>query len=126
MKDLSFVLFIVLFYGFLSQAQAQEKSPFIEFSQTNFSIGSTYGVHPNYTGVINASYFQGDFDSRFTIGGIPLIFNGRISNEKYRSGRPSYFKVSYDAFGLRKMRLKEINDSLDFLSNELTNKKTSS
>ena len=119
MKDLSFVLFIVSFYGFLSPVQAQEKSPFIAFSQTNFSVGSTYGVHPNYTGVINASYFQGDFDSRVKIAAIPLFVTGRVSDEKYRSGRPSYFKVSYDATAQRKIRLGEVNDSLSMVTDAM-------
>ncbi len=119
MKDLSFVLFIVSFYGFLSPVQAQEKSPFIAFSQTNFSVGSTYGVHPNYTGVINASYFQGDFDSRLKISSIPLYVTGRVSDEKYRSGRPSYFKVSYDATAQRKIRLGEVNDSLSIVTDAM-------
>jgi hypothetical protein len=119
MKGYSFVMFIVISLGFLSHAQVQERNPFIEFSQTNFSIGSTYGVHPNYTGVINASYFQGEFDSRIKIASVPIYVIGRVSDEKYRSGRPSFFRISYDATTQRKIRLGDVNDSLLSIHNEL-------
>lgn len=119
MKGLSFVMFIIPFFGLLSHAQTHEKNSIIEFSQTNLSVGSTFGVHPNYTSVFNESYFQGEFDSRFKVASIPLFLSGRISDEKYRSGRPSYFKISYDATAQRKIRLGEVNDSLSLVTDKL-------
>jgi hypothetical protein len=51
MKGFSFVMFTIPFFGLLGHAQTHEKNSIIEFSQTNLSVGSTFGVHPNYTSV---------------------------------------------------------------------------
>jgi hypothetical protein len=78
MKGFSFVMFTIPFFGLLSHAQTHEKNSIIEFSQTNLSVGSTFGVHPNYTSVFNESYFQGEFDSRFKVASIPLFLSGVV------------------------------------------------
>jgi hypothetical protein len=92
MKGYSFVMFIVISLGFLSHAQVQERNPFIEYSQANFSIGSIYGVHPKYTRVSNTSYFQEESNLRYKIASL-------LHYPKNKSKRPFINVESLSVYG---------------------------
>lgn len=119
-KLLFFLIFTI--HLVMENVHAQEKPAFFELGRTNFSIGSTHGVQPNYISNIPKNYFYGEFDSRIRIASLPFYLTGRISNEKYRSGRPSYFKLSFDANSLRRNLMRELNDSISLFEDHIAEK----
>lgn len=100
----------------ISQLTFGQKEPLIYFGRTNISLGSTYGVRPNYDAIVGSSYFFGEFDQALRIKGVPIKFSGRISDEPYRSGRPSYFRMSYDSYSYKKNEISKLNGQLDSLN----------
>lgn len=90
--------------------------PFISLGASTISIGSTYGIKPNYDANFGASYFFGEIDQAIKIKNVPIKISGRISDEPYRSGRPSYFRVSYDSYTYKRNELSELNKKLDSLN----------
>ena len=57
-----------------------------------------------------------ELSTSFQFKGIPLTFQGRLSDEKYISGRPTYFRLSYDALAKYKMRKAELEGEIGDLN----------
>jgi hypothetical protein len=107
------ILLILLFKSFGSFGQ---KNPVFSFGASNISVGSTYGVRPNYDATLSSSYFFGEVDQAIRVKGVPIKISGRLSDEPYRSGRPSYFRISYDSYSYKKYEITELNNQLDSLN----------
>lgn len=57
-----------------------------------------------------------EVSSSMVFKGIPLTFQGRLSDEKYISGRPTYFRLSYDAVAKYRMRKAELEHEIGELN----------
>ena len=57
-----------------------------------------------------------EISTSFQLKGIPLTFQGRLSDEKYISGKPTYFRLSYDALAKYKMRKAELEGEIGELN----------
>jgi hypothetical protein len=79
--------------------------PFFFFSSGNLSIGTVYGIHPNQRNQYPNGYFYMEGDAAVSIKGIPFKLAFRGSEEPYRSGKPSYFRLAFDAPSYRRGQL---------------------
>lgn len=61
-----------------------------------YSIGSTYGLNPNYRNNLPEGYYFIEGRSDLTVKNIPLSVRFRYSNEELYTGRSSFFKISYN------------------------------
>lgn len=57
-----------------------------------------------------------ELSTSFMVKGIPLTFQGRLSDEKYISGQPTYFRLSYDAVAKYRMRKAELEGEIGDLN----------
>lgn len=73
------------------------QTPFIEFGRADISLGSMSGANPNYRNNATDNYFYGEYRQELRIKGVPLSWNSRYSEEPYKSGKASYFRLAYDA-----------------------------
>ena len=60
-----------------------------------------------------------EVSSSFMFKGIPLTFQGRLSDEKYISGKPTYFRLSYDALARYRMRKAELEGEIGALNTDI-------
>lgn len=57
-----------------------------------------------------------EVSTSFQYKNLPLTFQGRLSDEKYISGKPSYFRLSYDAAAKYRMRKAELEHEIGDLN----------
>lgn len=100
----------------VAQIQDESKAAFVQFGKGNIGLGTAYGIQPNYKTQFGNYFFYGEFDQAIQLKGVPLKLIGRISDEPYRNGRPSYFRLSYDANINTKGRLASLYKLQDSLS----------
>ncbi|HLP53378.1 MAG TPA: hypothetical protein VK151_00025 [Fluviicola sp.] len=94
-----------------SQASSQgsvQKEKFIGFQSANLSLGGAHGIHPNQLNTFRDDYFFGEGNASLTIKGLPVALSFRLSEEPYRSGRPSYFRLSFEPYTYRRDQLQEL------------------
>lgn len=88
-----FIVLLLLCFHATLMAQA----PFIEFGKADISLGSMSGANPNYRNNATDNYFFAEYRQELRIKGVPLSWNSRYSEEPYKSGKASYFRLAYDA-----------------------------
>jgi hypothetical protein len=118
MKRLTLLTLILCPVALFSQEQPQQ-GPAVSFSSANLSVGATYGIHPNLRNEYLQGFAFGEGDAALSVKGIPFLVSFRLSEEPYRSGRPSYFRCSFDAQRYHQQRLQEMRAQMDVNSKAL-------
>lgn len=96
MKPLIAIFGCLLFYQFSYSQNEQVESPWLNIGKTNLVFGLNQGSHPNLiNGRLNVNT---SIESALTIKSIPLNLSGRFSTEKFISGKPTFFRLSYDGY----------------------------
>lgn len=104
---------------FAASGQVQ-KNPFISLGSAQFIVGTSHGIQPNYRLGEGNFFYHFSMDQDLLLKGVPLKIHARVSDEPYRSGRPSYFRVCYDAYAARNMRLDSLNSRLRKLEQRMS------
>ncbi|MNK00320.1 hypothetical protein D3C87_181030 [compost metagenome] len=107
-------------------AQQNDSVPNSIFSlgRTHIDLGVNAGVQSNFLekkGRMN--HFMEVYTS-FMFKNIPLTFQGRLSDEKYISGKPTYFRISYDALAKYRMRKVELEQEIGGINTDISEIKT--
>lgn len=113
-----FVLYYIFFASFTLNSQ---KPTLISFNQTSISYGLNFGSRTNLLNDHLNMYLS--VNTSLMVKNLPFNFTGRISSEKYISGRPSYFRVSYDGYKNQKLKAEELlvnSSQLEKLINQYT------
>ena len=97
MKILGPLFLATLWAVNISFSQNEKDASLLYLGPSDVTIGSVNGIHPNLNNNAFANYFNGDLSQKFRVKNIPLHFVGHISNEELRIGKPSYFRLNYDA-----------------------------
>lgn len=84
------------------------KQHFLGFNSANLSLGGAHGIHPNQLNTYRDDYFFGEGNASLTIKSLPVALSFRLSEEPYRSGRPSYFRLSFEPITYKRDRLQEL------------------
>ena len=128
MKTISLILSLFILSDLLGQEiidfqalQANEtedssKRKLVFFNSGNLSLGGAHGIHPNQLNTYRDDYFFGEGNASLKIKGLPLALSFRISEEPYRSGRPSYFRLSFEPISFKRDQLQGLKSA----QNELT------
>ena len=92
----------------------------------DIGVGGTYGIHPNYRNDYAGAFQFVEGLQRVSVKDRAFSASFRLSNEKFLSGQPSYFRLSYDGSsgyrnGLSKkqMRLDQLTRLLGFANDSL-------
>ena len=95
MKPLAIITFVLFSHLVYSQNEVIN-SPWLTIGKTNLVFGLNQGSHPNLiNGRLNV---YTSIESALTIKNIPLNLSGRFSTEQFISGRPTFFRLSYDGY----------------------------
>ncbi|MES2557365.1 MAG: hypothetical protein V4604_14520 [Bacteroidota bacterium] len=127
MKTISLTLSLFVMSSLLGQVnttvsttQANDTNQkFIGFNAANLSLGGAHGIHPNQLNTYRDDYFFGEGNALLTIKGLPVSLSFRLSEEPYRSGRPSYFRLSFEPITYKRDRLQELKLAQAKLDNEI-------
>lgn len=92
------------------------KGPFFSVGRTDIDLGSNAGVQSNFSDKRGRMNHFVEVSSSMMFKNIPLTFQGRLSNEKYISGKPTYFRLSYDAAAKYRMRKAELENEIGGLN----------
>ncbi|TSJ46558.1 hypothetical protein [Fluviicola chungangensis] len=92
------------------------RSPVFSIGRTDIDIGANAGVQSNFSDKRGRMNHFMEVSSSFIFKGIPLTFQGRLSDEKYISGKPTYFRLSYDALAKYRMRKAELEGEIGELN----------
>jgi len=96
MKPIITILGCFLFSLFTYSQVEQVDSPWLIIGKTNLVFGLNQGSHPNLiSGKLNVF---ASIETALTIKNIPLNLSGRFSTEKFISGKPTFFRLSYDGY----------------------------
>ncbi len=68
-------------------------------------IGLNSGQHPNFVDERGRLNYYGGFQSKVLLFGLPFEFDSRISSERFRSGRSSYFHLSFNPYTQKQQQL---------------------
>lgn len=110
-------LILLIFYHFNIDCQGLNSSLFHE--NTSFIIGLNEGSSLNLlSGKMN---INAAIESAILFKNTPLTFSGRISTEKYISGRSSYIRLSYDGYKNRKLEKIECENKILIVDNQIEN-----
>lgn len=92
------------------------KPPIFSLGRTDIDLGVNAGVQSNFLDKRGRMNHFMEVSTSFMFRGIPLTFQGRLSDEKYISGKPTYFRLSYDAVAKYRMRKAELEGEIGDLN----------
>ncbi len=92
------------------------KPPLFYLGGVNIDLGANAGIQSNFLDKRGRMNHFIEVSSSFRYKNIPLTFQGRLSDEKYISGRPSYFRLSYDAAAKYRLRKAELEHEIGDLN----------
>jgi hypothetical protein len=102
--------------GVLALKHYEDSSQFISFGKTNFNFGFNSGQHPNFIDVSGRMNFFVGYQGDVELFGTSFTVNSRISSEKFRSGRPSFFQIAYNPYALKRRIQRDYQLELDSLN----------
>lgn len=91
----------------------------IDFNSANLSLGGAHGIHPNQLNTYRDDYFFGEGNASFKVKGLPISFSFRLSEEPYRSGRPSYFRLSFEPISYKRDQLQDLKTARTELDQQI-------
>lgn len=105
----------------------------VSFGSSKVSLGVANGTNPNYISGEGQVFFIGGLEQDLSIKSIPFKLTGRLSNEPFRSGQPSYIKFSYQPIkrdlrvldtirqnvSINDSKIAGIKDSISFLQSKI-------
>ncbi|MNJ86430.1 hypothetical protein D3C87_39260 [compost metagenome] len=86
--------------------------PFFSIGKTDIDLGVNAGVQSNFLDKRGRMNHFMEVSTSFMVKNLPLTFQTRLSNEKYISGKPAYFRLSYDAAAKYRMRKAELEHEI--------------
>lgn len=95
------------------------KPPVFTWGKTDIDLGANAGVQPNFADKRGRMNHFLEISTSFRVKNLPLTFQSRLSDEKYISGKPTYFRLSYDALAKYKMRKAELEGEIGGLNTEV-------
>ncbi len=120
MKFLTGILFTFSIWGIYCQndslADGEVSPPLFYLGGVNIDIGANAGVQSNFLDKRGRMNHFIEVSSSFRYKNIPLTFQGRLSDEKYISGKPTYFRLSYDAIAKYRLRKTELEHEIGDLN----------
>lgn len=116
MKILTLILFIGISSVLLAQETDSLRAPFFSLGKTDIDLGANAGVQSNFLDKRGRMNHFLEVSSSMMFRNIPLTFQGRLSNENYISGKPTYFRLSYDAVAKYRMRKAELEHEIGGLN----------
>jgi hypothetical protein len=119
LKLITCILFIAISSALLSQEIDSVKPPFFSLGRTDIDLGANAGVQSNFLDKRGRMNHFVEVSSSFMFKNIPLTFQGRLSDEKYISGKPTYFRLSYDALAKYRMRKAELEHEIGGLDTDI-------
>lgn len=115
MKYLATLILSIPVFGLFGQNDTY--TPWFSLDNTSVVFGLNEGSHTNLTsGRMNV---YAGLESALTIKNIPFTFSGRISSEKYISGKPSYIRLSYDGYRNHKLEKADFEDKLKGINGDI-------
>lgn len=111
--------------GVMRLNHLEDSSRLIYFGKSNFNFGFNSGQHPNFIDVTGRMNFFAGYQGDIQLFGTSFTVNSRISSEKFRSGRPSYFQLAYNPFALKQSRQIEYQNQIDSLKSVQVNSQDS-
>jgi hypothetical protein len=95
MKPIVTIVTCILLHFAYSQSEQQDDQ-WLSVGKTNIIFGLNQGSHPN---LVNAKLnVNASIESAIIFKDIPLHLSGRFSTERFISGKPTFFRVSYDGY----------------------------
>ncbi|WP_343748202.1 hypothetical protein, partial [Fluviicola sp.] len=91
-------------------------SSIFHLGAVNIDLGANAGVQSNFLDKRGRMNHFVEVSTSFQYKNLPLTFQGRLSDEKYISGKPSYFRLSYDAAAKYRMRKAELEHEIGDLN----------
>lgn len=79
------------------------------------SVGISNGIQPNFRNEISQLFYFGTLNSDFFVKNIPFSLRARISNEPFRAGQASFFKISFNPMMYKRYRINSLYDKLNDL-----------
>lgn len=108
---------------FAQQNDSTSNSIF-SLGRTDIDLGVNAGVQSNFLDKRGRMNHFMEVSTSFMFKNIPLTFQGRLSDEKYISGKPTYFRISYDAVAKYRMRKAELEHEIGGLNTDIGEIKT--
>ena len=113
------ILFIAISSLFFAQEIDSLRTPFFSLGRTDIDLGANAGVQSNFLDKRGRMNHFMEVSSSFMFKNPPLTFQGRLSDEKYISGKPTYFRLSYDALAKYRMRKAELEHEIGGLNTDI-------
>lgn len=89
------IVFVFFISSFILESGGGIYCQNIRFGDTKVTLGILNGLSPNYELGKGGVFFMGGLEQDVTIKNISFRLSGRVSNEPFRSGVPSFIRFSY-------------------------------
>lgn len=93
--------------------------PLFHSNSTNISFGPIYGLHPNLRNEYPTIYYFVEGNTNFNVKDIPFKMSFRHSDEKLRSGKVNYFRLSLDVQALQKRNVNSYRELSEEYLNQI-------
>lgn len=110
-KELTILLVVYLTTSVtLSHAQNNARSVFGE--SYFLSVGLSNGIQPNFRNEVSQLFYFATLNSDFFVKNIPFSLRARISDEPFRAGQASYFKLSFNPAMYKRYKIADLQQEV--------------
>lgn len=107
-----------------AQQDDSTHTPLFSIGRTDIDLGVNAGVQSNFMDKRGRMNHFMEVSTSFLFKNLPLTFQGRLSDEQYISGKPTYFRLSYDALAKYRMRKAELENEIGGINTDIGQIKT--
>jgi hypothetical protein len=106
------ILLVVYLTTSVTLSHAQNNARRVVGESYFLSVGLSNGIQPNFRNEVSQLFYFGTLNSDFFIKNIPFSLRARISDEPFRAGQSSYFKLSFNPAMYKRYKIADLQQEV--------------